>query len=119
MRLKEKLETIKNFNEILGTNLKDWDTLIQQSLPSTVLSLNALETLNEEHYREMVEYYFSTIRSMFDQYMPKVLYLGCRFHSGYIHEFNLPIAVKYVDVLSVMFIRTMSVITVIQTVLKT
>ena len=26
MRLKEKLETIKNFNEILGTNLKDWDT---------------------------------------------------------------------------------------------
>ena len=101
MRLKEKLETIENFNEILGTNLKDWDALLQHSLPDTVLSLNTLETLNEAHYREMVEYYFSTIRIMFDQYMPEVLYLGCRFHSGYTHEFNLPIAAKYVDVLSV------------------
>jgi hypothetical protein len=98
--LKEELQTIEIFNQRTGACVASWDALLQTSLPNSI-TLEAFESINIKNYQQMVEHYFSTIRQMFDRYLPEVLYLGCRFHAGFTHEHNFSIAAKYVDVLSI------------------
>lgn len=99
-RLKEGLSSIEAFNQLTGGKFKSWEALLNTKVKKGTLDVYPLKKINIAHYENMCEVYFKTTKELLNKYAPNKMYLGCRWHGNHKNGFNIPIAAKYLDILT-------------------
>lgn len=94
--LKENYRNIDKLNESWNTSFASWDALLQNRNKVPASAGKDLRAFNQR----IIEAYFSTVRRVFKEIAPDVLYLGCRFSTNGFNPDVLKIASRYCDVLS-------------------
>lgn len=92
--LKGRYQDIQRLNGAWKTSFSSWDALLENR---NRVPASAKKDLKEFNVK-IIEAYFSTVRRVFKEVAPDVLYLGCRFSGSNADVLN--IAAKYCDVLS-------------------
>ncbi len=97
--LKERLTDIAVLNERVETVFASWEELLTTPVTNG-MNVEGVGDLNIEHYKKMCDNYFRITSEAIHKYAPNKMYIGCRWHSTMGNEYNIPIAAKYVDILS-------------------
>ena len=92
--LKGRYQDIQRLNGAWKTSFSSWDALLENR---NRVPASAKKDLKEFNVK-IIEAYFSTVRRVFKEVAPDVLYLGCRFSGSNADVLN--IAAEYCDVLS-------------------